>query len=128
MPELAEVEAYRLLAQGHALERPIAAVAAPDAWYLKGGLTADELTPALVGRRLVGTHRRGKLLLVSTSDDGPVLGLRFGMSGRLVVDGTVGVPDLVYASNRNNPAWDRFALEFVDGGRLVMRLRRRGTD
>jgi len=125
VPELAEVEAYRLLADANALGRPIAEVVAPDAWYLKGGLTAEELTPALVGRSLVGTGRRGKLLLVTTSDEGPVLGLRFGMSGRLVVDGRVGVPDLVYASNRNNPAWDRFALEFADGGRLVMRDPRR---
>lgn len=125
MPELAEVEAYRLLAEAHALGRPIAGVFAPDAWYLKGGLTAAELTPALVGRSLVATERRGKLLLVETSDNGPTLGLRFGMSGRLVVDGTVGVPDLVYASNRDNAAWDRFALEFADGGRMVMRDPRR---
>jgi formamidopyrimidine-DNA glycosylase len=125
VPELAEVEAYRRLAAERALERPIAAVVAPDAWYLKGGLTASELAPQLVGRRLVGTERLGKLLMLPTSDDGPVLGLRFGMSGRLVVDGMVGVPDLVYSSNRVEARWDRFALEFADGGRLSMRDPRR---
>ena len=125
MPELAEVEAYRRLADDRALERPIAAVAANDAWYLKGGLTADQLVPALVGRRLVGTDRRGKLLLLATSNDGPTLGLRFGMSGRLVVDGTIGVADLWYSSNRDDARWDRFAVEFEDGGRLAMRDPRR---
>ena len=125
MPELAEVEAYRRLAEGSALARPIAAVEASDAWYLKGGLTAEALTPALVGRSLARAERQGKLLLLPTSDDGPVLGLRFGMSGRLMVDGTAGVDDLWYASNRDEVRWDRFALVFADGGRLVMRDPRR---
>ncbi|MDQ1426816.1 MAG: formamidopyrimidine-DNA glycosylase [Acidimicrobiaceae bacterium] len=125
MPELAEVEAYRRLAEERALERPIAAVVAPDAWYLKGGLTASVLAPQLVGRRLVGTERLGKLLMLPTSDEGPVVGLRFGMSGRLVVDGLAGVADLVYSSHRVEARWDRFALEFSDGGRLAMRDPRR---
>jgi formamidopyrimidine-DNA glycosylase len=125
MPELAEVEAYRRLAEGSALDRPIAVVVAPDAWYLKGGATAAALSAALVGRRLERAERKGKLLMLPTSDDGPVLGLRFGMSGRLVVDGTAGVDDLWYASNRDDFRWDRFALAFDDGGRLVMRDPRR---
>ena len=125
MPELAEVEKYRQLAEAQALDRPITRVVAPDAWYLKGGLTADALAPALAGRRLIAADRLGKLLLLPTSDDGPILGLRFGMSGHLIVDGTVGVPDLVYSSNRPEVRWDRFALEFADGGRLAMRDPRR---
>lgn len=125
MPELAEVEAYRRLADDRALERPIAAVVATDAWYLKGGLTAAALTPLLVGRRLVSTDRRGKLLLLATSSGGPTLGLRFGMSGRLIVDGTIGVPDLWYSSHRDDARWDRFALDFADGGRLAIRDPRR---
>ncbi len=125
MPELAEVEAYRRLAEDHALGRPIAAVTAPDAWYLKGVLTAPAVAAALVGRHLLAAERQGKLLMLPTSDGGPVLGLRFGMSGRLIVDATAGVDDLWYASNREDARWDRFALEFADGGRLVMRDPRR---
>ena len=125
MPELAEVEAYRRLAEHQALRRPIAAVTAPDGRYLKGGLTAPAVAAALVGRHLVAAERQGKLLLLVTSDQGPVVGLRFGMSGRLIVDATAGVDDLWYASNRDDPRWDRFALEFADGGRLVMRDPRR---
>jgi formamidopyrimidine-DNA glycosylase len=125
MPELAEVEAYRRLVAERGLDRPIEAVDAPDAWYLKGGLTAAAVQAALAGRCLVEAHRRGKLLLVGTSGGGPVLGLRFGMSGRVMIDGKAGVDDLWYASNRDEPKWNRFTLRFADGGRLAMRDPRR---
>jgi formamidopyrimidine-DNA glycosylase len=47
-----------------------------------------------------------------------VLGLRFGMTGRLVVDGRPGVEELQYSSHRDLAAWDRFGLALADGGRL----------
>jgi formamidopyrimidine-DNA glycosylase len=125
MPELAEIEAYRRLAEDRGLLRPIGAVTAPDGWYLKAGLTAAAASAALVGRHLLEANRVGKVLLLATSDDGPVLALRFGMSGRLVVDDRPGVEELWYASNRNEARWERFALEFTDGGRLLMRDPRR---
>ncbi|HEX2062858.1 MAG TPA: DNA-formamidopyrimidine glycosylase family protein [Acidimicrobiales bacterium] len=123
MPELPEVETYRRLAQG-ALGRTVAEVGAPDAWFLKGGLDAPAVRAALLGRRFTRARRLGKLLLLDT-DDGPVLGLRFGMTGRLLVDGRAGVEDLVYASPRDVPAWDRFAVRFADGGDLRLRDPRR---
>ena len=125
MPELAEVEAYRRLAEERALHRVIEGVEAADAWYLKDGASAAQMESALVGRRLVRAERRGKLLLLPTSAEGPVLGLRFGMSGRLIVDGTAGVDDLWYSSNRPVARWDRFALRFAGGGRMAMRDPRR---
>jgi formamidopyrimidine-DNA glycosylase len=125
MPELPEVELYRRLAE-RALGRAIASIDAPDEWYLKGGLTADLVSTALAGRTFVAARRRGKLLLLDCSgDDGPVLGLRFGMSGRLIVDGVAGVDDLLYSSNRELEQWDRFVVRFVDGGALRMRDPRR---
>ena len=124
MPELAEVEAYRRLAE-RVLGRRVAEVVAPDDWYLKRGLTARAARAALEGRTLTAVRRTGKLLLLEAGDDGPVLGLRFGMSGRLVVDGVAGVDDLVYASNRELEKWDRFALRFADGGDMRMRDPRR---
>ena len=123
VPELPEVESYRRLAES-ALDRPISAVFAPDAWYLKRGLDAGVVAQALVGHRFVTARRRGKLLLLDV-DDGLVLGLRFGMSGRLVVDGRAGVDDLLYSSNREDEAWDRFRIDFADGGTLRMRDPRR---
>jgi len=117
VPELLEIEAYRRVAEA-ALHRPIEAVEAPDAWYLKGGLEAGVLRATLVGRQLVAARRRGKVLLLDTDGDGLVLGLRFGMTGRLLVDGTPGVDHLEYASRRYEPSWVRFTLAFADGGRL----------
>lgn len=119
MPELPEVEAYRCLAE-RALDRPIVSVEAQDAWFLKGGIDGMAVAAALVGRRLITARRRGKLLLIDTSGDGPVLGLRFGMTGRLVVDGEVGVDDLLYSPNQTRPEWERFGLTFADGGRLAL--------
>ena len=124
MPELAEVDAYRRLAAS-ALGRRIAEVVAPDAWYLRGGLDAATLTDTLVGRRFVDARRQGKLLLLDTDKDGPVLGLRFGMTGRLLVDGTAGVDELLYSSDQDLERWDRFGVRFVDGGDLRIRDPRR---
>lgn len=128
MPEMIEVEAYRLLTEQRALHRRIVAVEAPDPWYLKKGLVPAALE-VLVGCQLVAARRRGKLLLLDTAapdgTDGPVLGLRFGMSGRLVVDGLPGVEGLRYASNQALAAYDRFGLAFSDGGHLRERDPRR---
>jgi formamidopyrimidine-DNA glycosylase len=124
VPELPEVDVYRRLA-ARVVGRQVSEVVAPDAWYLKRGLTAAAARAALEGRSITGVRRTGKVLLLETGGDGPVLGLRFGMSGRLVVDGTAAVDDLAYASNRELEAWDRFALRFADGGDLRMRDPRR---
>jgi len=123
VPELPEVEAYRCLAES-ALHRRVVEVDAPDEWFLKGGLTPSHLGAVLVGRAFVAARRIGKLLLLDT-DDGVTLGLRFGMTGRLLVDGTAGVDELEYSSVRDEPAWDRVTLRFGDGGDLRIRDPRR---
>ena len=123
MPELPEVEYYRRLAE-RALHRVIAGVDAPDAWFLKDGLTARELKDSTQGRCFTVARRIGKLLLLET-DTGPILGLRFGMTGRLLVDGSAGIDDLVYGSARDEPSWDRVTFRFADGGDLRIRDPRR---
>jgi formamidopyrimidine-DNA glycosylase len=65
-----------------------------------------------VGHTLATAHRRGKFMWLET-EDGPALGLHLGMAGRIVVD-----PE-------DSSRWDRFTLEFDDGGRLVLRDKRR---
>jgi formamidopyrimidine-DNA glycosylase len=124
VPELPEVEAYRRLAE-QALGRRIAGVDAPDAWYLKRGADSETLRAALTGRSFVAARRIGKLLLLDVSDDGPVLGLRFGMTGRLLVDGAAGVDRLLYSSTQELERFDRFMVRFADGGDLRMRDPRR---
>jgi formamidopyrimidine-DNA glycosylase len=115
MPEMIEIEAYRRVAE-RAVGRRIARVDAPDDWYLKAGTTAAALRAALRGAQIMGARRIGKLLLVDT--DQAVLGLRFGMTGRLLVDGQGPIERLEYGSSRMEPAWIRFALSFAGGGRL----------
>lgn len=116
MPELIEVEAYRRAADA-VVGRTIETVAAPDPWFCKG-VDPATLIDALTGEAVAGTRRRGKLLLLDTG--GPVVGLRFGMTGRLVVDGSAPIDRLEYGSGRDDPAWHRFALEFEGGGGLVI--------
>ena len=118
-----EVECYRRLAE-RACRREISAVEAPDAWFCKGGTVPGNLEFALTGRQIVGVRRIGKLLLADISG-GPLLGLRFGMTGRLLVDGNAGIERLLYSSDRNREAWDRFRVRFADGGSLVLRDPRR---
>lgn len=115
MPELIEVEAYRRAAEV-TVGRIVARVVAPDAWYLKRGTTASTLGSVLLGRTVTAARRTGKLLLLDT--DGPTIGLRFGMTGRLVVDGTAPIERLEYSSDRLEEAWVRFALGFDGSGEL----------
>ncbi len=122
MPEILEVEQYRVAAEA-VVGRTIERVDAPDAWYLKGGVDGPGLAAALSGRQVLAARRVGKLLLIDT--DGPTLGVRFGMTGRLVVDGRATIAELEYSSNKGDAAWDRFRLWFVGGGELAVNDPRR---
>ncbi|MGH9085164.1 MAG: Fpg/Nei family DNA glycosylase [Acidimicrobiales bacterium] len=115
MPELIEVEAYRQAAD-RAVGRTITGVEAPDPWYLKAGTTSAALRQALSGAVVTGTRRIGKLLLLDA--DRHTVGLRFGMTGRLVLDGTAPIARLEYSSARDDPAWIRFRVRFDAGGEL----------
>jgi formamidopyrimidine-DNA glycosylase len=121
VPEGLEAEIYRRHAE-RALDRPIEAVAVDPAQP-----AADELTSILPGCRFSAARRHGKLVLLDTilpgrgpriRRIGPVLGLHFGMTGRLVVDDGAAIEQLEYASDRDDPAWDRFVVSFRDGGVL----------
>ncbi len=128
----------------------MAEVHAPDDWFIKGGADAVALKQALGGATVVEVRRAGKLLMLdlvsaphkATMPDRPdraidpvpgahtgarsrllpdvVLGVRFGMTGRLEVDGHAVIDRLVYGSVRDVPQWRRFGLEFSDGGALVV--------
>ena len=122
VPEIIEVEAYRR-AISATEGRTIAGVHAPDEWFAKGGTTTDALRLELTGARVEQARRIGKLVIVDT--DGPRLGLRFGMTGKIVVDGAMPIDHLLYDSPRHEPAWDRFGLQFEGGGAMVLRDPRR---
>ena len=111
MPELPEAERARRQLE-LVVGREIVAVDDRDTYVCRPH-APGEMAAALVGHRLVETHRRGKFLWAET-DGGPQLGLHLGMAGSLTVDEA--------PAPRN---WDRFTLEFVDGGRLALRDKRR---
>jgi formamidopyrimidine-DNA glycosylase len=118
VPELTEVEGYRRLAAAKALERVVSDVSAPDGWWLKNGLTERSLRLALKGRRFVAARRTGKVLFLDTSDDGAVVALRFGMTGRLLVDGQNRMGNLKFSPNADKPKWARLRIDFEDGGEM----------
>jgi formamidopyrimidine-DNA glycosylase len=117
-----EVETYRRQAEA-VVGRVVDAVDASDTWFVKRG-SPDEVVAAVTGRRVGAVRRIGKLLVLDL-DDGTRLGLRFGMTGRLIVDGGATIDRLEYSSARDEPAWDRFALRFTDGSDLRIRDPRR---
>jgi formamidopyrimidine-DNA glycosylase len=111
VPELPEAERARQAIE-RALGREIVAVQDDDTWVCRPH-APGEIAGALTGRRLVAAHRRGKFMWVET-DGGPDLGLHLGMTGRIVID-----------QEPDPSGWDRFALEFADGGRMALRDKRR---
>ena len=123
MPEGVEIEIYRRGAES-VVGRTVQSVWAPDDWFLKGGATAEEIGDAAIGSTVVAARRRGKLLILDLTS-GHRLGLRFGMTGRLIVDDEAAIAYLEYSSRRDEPAWDRFGLGFTNGTRLVIRDPRR---
>jgi formamidopyrimidine-DNA glycosylase len=135
MPELPEVETARRLIADLALGRRIVGVDDSDT-FVSRPHSPGELRAALTGRMLTAAHRRGKTIWCETSgvdgsaEFGPILGIHLGMSGRIVVtakDGWVaegGDPPGRDAQPRK-AEWDRFTLEFADGGRLALFDKRR---
>jgi formamidopyrimidine-DNA glycosylase len=111
VPELPEAERARQTLES-VLGRRVAAVDDHDTYVCRPH-APGEIADALVGHRLSRAHRRGKFLWVET-DDGPVLGLHLGMSGKIVLEG-----------EEPHPLWDRFAVEFDDGTRFALRDKRR---
>jgi formamidopyrimidine-DNA glycosylase len=134
MPEEPEVETARRLIADLALGRRIVGVDDADTFVCRPH-SPGELRAALTGRTLIAAHRRGKTMWCETSgldgpDLGPTLGIHLGMSGRIVVTS----PDGWVAEGGDRPgrdaqprkaAWDRFTLEFADGGRMALFDKRR---
>jgi formamidopyrimidine-DNA glycosylase len=121
MPELPEVERARALIEARALGRRIAAVDDSDT-YVSRPHAPGEIAEALSGATLTEAHRRGKSMWVET-DRGVVLGLHLGMAGRIVVDDEEAGDRK--PRNEDQPEWDRFRIDFEDGGFLVLRDMRR---
>jgi formamidopyrimidine-DNA glycosylase len=155
VPELPEVETARRLIADLALGRRIAGVDDADTFVcrtyspgeLRAALTGRALTAAHRRGKLIWCETSGAdgpgadgwgadgpgadgWGADGSGGSGPDLGIHLGMSGRIVVtatDGWVaegGDPPGRDAQPRK-PEWDRFTLEFADGGRLALFDKRR---
>lgn len=113
VPELLEVESYRRHATS-TVGRRIVGVDLPDPEYWRGDVPPE----VLIGGRVRAVRRIGKLMLLDT--DQVTLGLRFGMTGRLLVDGSSSIDQLEYASRRDLPEWVRVAIHFDGGGAMAI--------
>jgi formamidopyrimidine-DNA glycosylase len=78
-----------------------------DAW-VDERVAAPDFVRAVVGTRITTVRRVGKVVVIDTS--GPSIGLHFGMTGRIVVDGRSAINQLEYGSSRSEASWDRLML------------------
>ena len=116
-----EVESYRLLCDrlvGATVTRGWA-----DSYAAKKLSSTGQWARSVKGLTITGTGRRGKLMLIET--DGVPLGMRFGMTGVLLVDSHAGIDGLFYGPHLYRPEWIRAGLEFADGRRLLLHDPRR---
>ena len=121
VPEILEVESYRRLADrvvGSTITRGWS-----DSYLAKKLPSTSSWARAVKHLEVTGTSRKGKLLLLETS--GPTLGVRFGMTGVLLLDGDVGIEGLFYGPHGYQAKWLRGGLEFDDGRKLLVHDPRR---
>jgi formamidopyrimidine-DNA glycosylase len=135
VPELPEVETARRLIADKGLHRRIVGVDDADTFVCRPH-SPGQLGDALAGRMLTAAHRRGKTMWCETSGagrsviPGPDLGIHLGMGGRIIVASGDGAAAEGGGSKRRSAQphkaeWNRFSLEFADGGRLVLFDKRR---
>jgi formamidopyrimidine-DNA glycosylase len=118
MPEVLEVELSRQAACD-VIGRRVVAVDRTDPL-----IVADDVDDALPGAVVVGISRHGKLLVVDT--DGPTVGIHFGMTGRLLRDGSAPAIDrLAFGAASDDAVWDRWIVRLDDGTRLRLHDPRR---
>jgi len=110
VPEGLEAEIWRRASEP-LVGRTIAEVIVDDR------VVADGFVATVTGATIEGIRRRGKVVLVDT--DRATIGLHFGMTGRLIVDGVAPIEQLAYSSGRDDPTWDRLVMSTAPGGRAV---------
>jgi len=134
VPELPEVETARSLIAEQALGRRIVGVDDADTFVTRPH-SPGQLRDALTGRTLTSAQRRGKTMWIETSgldgsaEPGPEIGIHLGMGGRIVVTAgghaTEGGGPRRRDAQPRKPEWNRFTLEFADGGSLLLFDKRR---
>ena len=84
MPELPEAETIARDLRRHVVGRKVTGVKVTHADVLGAGLTSKSISKRLVGHRIAEVGRRAKNVVLRF-EDGPVMVVNLGMTGRLVV-------------------------------------------
>lgn len=103
MPELPEVENFKLLLNEHCPSDRIAAVQAEDHSLLKG-IVPGTLNRRLAGYRLLSSDRHGKILILRM-EHGSALAMHFGTNGSIVY----------LRPGDEEPAYTRLRIDFANG-------------
>ncbi len=106
MPELPEVNTFKLYLERHGLNNKIKKVKVLDDKIIRN-MTGKRFAQKLKGRTIAGTYRRGKYLFAILDNNHHVL-LHFGMTGDLVS----------YQDATESPKHERFHFEFENGKKL----------
>jgi formamidopyrimidine-DNA glycosylase len=123
MPELPDVDAARLIATRVATGRRIVDAQCADDRIVYDRVDPQRFRRALIGRRVLGAHRRGKHLWLEL-DRRPWPCFHFGMTGGFHIPTAPG-PKLVSSRIKSRgtewpPRFTKLRLFFDDGGELVM--------
>jgi len=102
VPELLEAEMYRA-AMARAVGGRIVAMAPADPLVVP---ESAAVAAGLLGARVRSVTRHGKVVIVDVG--GFVLGLRFGMTGRLIVGEHDPIPALAYGPSASDRRFDRW--------------------
>lgn len=112
MPELPEVEGYKIYIDSTCLNKEIIAFECRDARLLK--TASADFEKYLVNEKLTGTKRIGKYLFVKTSGK-KILVIHFGMTGR---------PNY-YKEKEDRPKYGHIVLTFENGFHLAFENKRK---
>lgn len=107
MPEGLEAEIWR-----SAIERLVGRTISTV--WIDERVADPGLAVVLPGSTIEHIGRRGKVVRIHTADH--VLGLHFGMTGRVIVDGSAPIESLEYSSSRDRPEWDRLRIHTAGEG------------
>ena len=114
MPELPEVETSRREVQAATLGKIIQKVVVADDHIVYEGVSPSIIDTALVGRKIIGSERRGKHFWLQL-DQRPWPVFHFGMTGWMHV----------YRTEKDRPRFCKIELLLNDGVRVAMRDPRR---
>lgn len=127
MPELPEVETARRAVEDHCCGKRITKAIIGDDDKVIEGVSPAELQKALVGKRVVAAHRKGKNMWLEL-DTPPFPSFQFGMTGAVYIKG-VNVTKYKRSAVNDNDVWpskfSKVFLELDDGIEMSFTDKRR---